>query len=241
MVVTDPPYNVAYTGETKEQLTIANDNMSEADFKDFLGKAFDAMNAVLKLGGAFYIWHSSSTVEAFLSACKEAGLTVHQTLIWVKNVFVLSRQDYHWKHEPCLYGWKDGAGHYFTSDRTQATVYEDIPLEDVKKLKKEQLVAILTDILGDKTKTTVIHEDKPLRSAEHPTMKPVKLIAELVRNSSKPGETVFDPFGGSGSTLIACEQLGRCCYTIEFEPKYCDVIVKRWENLTGRKAACLKK
>ena len=102
-------------------------------------------------------------------------------------------------------------------------------------------MAILTDILGDKTKTTVIHEDKPLRSAEHPTMKPVKLIAELVRNSSKPGETVFDPFGGSGSTLIACEQLGRCCYTIEFEPKYCDVIVKRWENLTGRKAACLKK
>lgn len=152
-----------------------------------------------------------------------------------QKTIVLGRQDYQWKHEPCLYGWKEGDAHYFVDDRTQATVYEDKGI-DLKKLKKDEAIKLLQDIFSDKQSTTVINEDKPARSAEHPTMKPVKLLARLIRNSTRPGETVLDPFGGSGSTLIACEQLGRICYTMEFDPKYCDVIIDRWEKLTGQKA-----
>ena len=147
----------------------------------------------------------------------------------------MGRQDYHWKHEPCLYGWKDGAAHYFVDDRTQATVYEDKGI-DLKKLKKDEAIKLLQDIFSDKQSTSVINEDKPARSAEHPTMKPVKLLARLIRNSTHPGDSVLDPFGGSGSTLIACEQLGRVCYTMELDPRYCDVIIDRWEKLTGQKA-----
>ena len=148
---------------------------------------------------------------------------------------VMGRQDYQWKHEPCLYGWKDGAAHFFIDDRTQTTVYEDKGI-DLKKLKKSEMLELLKDIFADKVSTTVINEDRPSRSAEHPTMKPVKLMGRLVRNSSKPGDIVLDTFGGSGSTLMACEQLERTTYTMELDPKYCDVIVKRWENFTGATA-----
>jgi DNA modification methylase len=163
------------------------------------------------------------------------NLKTRQQLIWNKNSFVIGRQDYQWKHEPCLYGWKDGAAHYFIDDRTQATVIEDKGL-DFKKMKKEELVALLKEIFSDKVSTTVINEDKPMRSAEHPTMKPLKLLERLIKNSSRPGELVLDTFGGSGSTMMTCEQLNRTCYMMEIDPAYCDVIVKRWENLTGQKA-----
>lgn len=164
-----------------------------------------------------------------------SGLDLKQCLIWVKNALVLGRQDYQWIHEPCLYGWKPGASHYFIDNRQQTTVIEEEPM-DFSKMKKDELLALVMQIFDAKVPTTVIREDKPQRNALHPTMKPVKLMARLIRNSSKPGEIVLDPFGGSGSTLLACEQLGRRCRTMEMDPRYCDVIVKRWEDTTGRKA-----
>ena len=147
---------------------------------------------------------------------------------------VLGRQDYQWKHEPCLYGWKEGAGHYFINDRTQTTVFED--KADLDKYTKDELKELVEEILADKLPTTVIHEDKPQKNDVHPTMKPIKLISRLVKNSSRQGENVIDFFGGSGSTLISCEHLGRNCYTIELDPKYVDVIIDRWETLTGETA-----
>lgn len=233
--MTDPPYNVDYEGGAEEKMRIANDNLSDCAFERLLTESFENAKERLKPGGAFYIFHPDINGLVFRKTCEAVGLHVRQCLVWVKNAFVIGRRDYQWKHEPCLYGWKDGAAHYFVDDRTQATVYEDKGI-DLKKLKKGEAIKLLQDIFSDKQSTTVINEDKPARSAEHPTMKPVKLLARLIRNSTRPGETVLDPFGGSGSTLIACEQLGRICYTMEFDPKYCDVIIDRWEKLTGQKA-----
>ena len=160
---------------------------------------------------------------------------VKQELIWNKNSLVMGRQDYQWKHEPCLYGWKEGASHYFIDDRTQTTVIED-KKPDIKKMKKEELVKLLEEIYRDKKSTTIINEDRPSVSDLHPTMKPVKLIARQVKNSSRIGENVLDLFGGSGTTLITCEQLNRKSYMMEYDPHYVDVIIQRWENFTGEKA-----
>jgi len=244
LVVTDPPYNVDY-GSKAESINkygyefsnrhIANDYMSEHQFTDFLASAFKNMADNLKSGGAFYIWHASTTLYEFETALRLNNLKSRQQLIWNKNSFVIGRQDYQWKHEPCLYGWKDGAAHYFIDDRTQATVIEDKGL-NFNKMKKAELVALLKEIFSDKVSTTVINEDKPMRSAEHPMMKPLKLLARLIKNSSRPGELVLDLFGGSGSTMMTCEQLNRTCYMMEIDPVYCDVIIKRWENFTGQKA-----
>lgn len=148
---------------------------------------------------------------------------------------ILGRQDYQWKHEPCFYGWADGAAHYFIDDRKQTTVFEDMR-PNIKGMKKEELQAMLEELLGDKISTTVICEDKPAANDVHPTMKPIRLLARQIKNSSKPGEIVVDIFGGSGSTLIACEQLGRKCRTVELDPRYADAIIERWETLTGKKA-----
>ena len=202
--LTDPPYNVAIVGKTKKHLTIENDSWADDDeFVEFLRKAFVTALDVLKPGCAFYIWFAQTQAENFLAATDKAGMTIRQTLIWAKSTFSLGRQDYQWKHEPCLYGWKDGASHRWFSDRKQ---------------------------------TTVLEFDKPARNAEHPTMKPVPLMAYEIRNSSRVGDTVLDSFGGSGSTLMACEQTGRKCVTMELDPHYCDVILKRWEDYTGNKA-----
>ena len=141
----------------------------------------------------------------------------------------MGRQDYHWKHEPCLYGWKAGAAHYFTNDRTKTTVIED--KLDIKKLKKDELLKLLTEVMSDKTKTSVIHHDKPLKNGEHPTMKPILLLAPLIENSSKPEWIVGDPFLGSGSTMVAAHQLKRKCYGMELDPKYCQVIIDRMRKL----------
>jgi len=233
LCITDPPYNVNY--ESGGQ-TIQNDNMGEEDFKAFLTKAFTCINKVLKPGGAFYIWHAETPSGVFRQACNNALGIVRQVLIWNKNAFTLGRSDYQNKYEPCIYGWKDGASHYFIDDRTQATVYEDKDI-DLKKLKKEEMLKLLQEIFSDKVSTDVINEDKPTKSSEHPTMKPVRLIARLIKNSSKPDETVIDTFGGSGSTLIACEQLGRTCYTMEIDPKYAEVIVKRYLNFVKKDEA----
>lgn len=238
MVLTDPPYNVDI--ENSQGMKIKNDNMDNKTFREFLIKAFKNISETLKAGGAFYIWFASREHINFEKALNENKLKVRQELIWNKNMFVLGSQDYQWKHEPCLYGWKDGAAHYFTDDRTQATVIED-KHQDFRKLKKEELINILEDIYADKTSTTIIEENRPTISDLHPTMKPIKLLSRLIKNSSRINESILDLFGGSGSTLIACEQLNRICYMMELDPKYCDVIVKRWETLTGKKAKLEKK
>lgn len=238
MVVTDPPYNVNYQGGTKEALTIQNDNMDNASFRAFLTDAFANMSAALKPGGAFYIWFATREHMSFESSLNAAGFEVRQELIWNKNSLVLGRQDYQWKHEPCLYGWKDGASHYFIDDRKQTTVIED-QQPDFSTMKKDEMRRLLEDIFSDKMSTTIINEDRPTRNDLHPTMKPIKLIARLVKNSSRQNEKVLDLFGGSGSTLIACEQLNRACYMMEYDPKYADVIIDRWEAMTGEKAVLL--
>lgn len=204
--LTDPPYNVGYEGKTADKLTIENDSMSDAAFKDFLVKCYAAANASMKKGAAFYIWHADSEGYNFRSACQEIGWKVRECLIWVKNSMVMGRQDYQWQHEPCLYGWKEGASHNWYSDRKQ---------------------------------TTILSYAKPTRNGEHPTMKPVPLFAYLMCNSSRPGDIVLDSFGGSGTTMIAAEQMGRSARLMELDPHYCDVIIARWEKLTGNKAVKL--
>lgn len=233
-VVTDPPYNVAI--ENAQGKTIQNDDMSAEDFRQFLRAAFKQLNDRLKPGGAFYVWLASRTQAAFEAALNDNGLTVRQQLIWVKNALVLGRQDYQWRHEPCFYGWRDGAAHWFTPDRTQTTVLEDKP--DFGAMSKAELVALLEEQYkgDDGPPATAIFEKKPLADSEHPTMKPVRLIARLIRNSTRPGETVLDLFGGSGTTMIAAEQLGRKSCLMELDERYADVIIERWEQFTGKKA-----
>jgi site-specific DNA-methyltransferase (adenine-specific) len=203
MCLTDPPYNVAYEGATKEKLTIINDSMGNDDFRQFLRDAFVAADTVMKQGAVFYIWHADSEGYNFRGACSDAGWKVRQCLIWKKSSLVMGRQDYHWMHEPCLYGWKDGAAHLWSADRKQ---------------------------------TTILEFNKPTRNGEHPTMKPVELFEYQMLNNTKGGDIVLDSFGGSGTTLIAAEKHGRYARIMELDPKYCDVIVKRWEDFTGQKA-----
>ena len=226
LIVTDPPYNVDYTGKTAEALKIENDTKSDADFKEFLINAFKTMFNPLKAGGAFYIWHADLKGAIFREALQEAGGQLRQCLIWVKNVMTLGRQDWQWRHEPCLYGWKNGANHYWDGRRDLTTVYDEKP--DYKKMNKEQLLQEITKLRGDNIPNTIIYEDKPARNEEHPTMKPVKLFQRLIKNSSKEDDAILDPFGGSGTTIIAAEKLNRTAYVMELDPHYCDVIRRRW-------------
>jgi len=227
MVMTDPPYNVNYEGGTG--LKIMNDEMSNDAFYQFLYDFYTALGSYTKAGGAWYVWHADSEGANFRQAFKDSGLLLKQCLIWVKNALVMGRQDYHWKHEPCLYGWKEGAAHYFTDDRTKTTVIEDIA--DYRKLSKKELLDLVKEMTSDKQKTTIIHCDKPSKNDVHPTMKPIKLLAPLIQNSSKIGELVADGFLGSGSTMVASHQLKRKCYGMELDPKYCQVIIDRMKKL----------
>lgn len=237
MLVTDPPYNVDYSAKGK--MKIANDHMADAAFVEFLTAAFTTANAQLKMGGSFYIWHADSKGFEFRTAAKNVGWEIRQNIIWNKNSLVLGRQDYQWKHEPCLYGWKDGAAHYFVDKRNLTTVIES--KADIEAMSKQEMKDLLEKIfIQQELPTTVIDCDKPQRNPDHPTMKPVPLIGKLLANSSRRKDTVLDIFGGSGTTLIACEQMGRHCRMVEFEPIYVDVIIKRWEELTGGKAELIE-
>lgn len=231
IMVTDPPYNVDY-GSTLAGANrggdIANDNLSDNEFYQFLLAFYKAAESGLKKGAPVYIFHSTKETLNFTKALIDAGFKYAQTLVWYKNHFTLGRQDYQWIHEPILYGWKEGAGHYFIADRTLSTVYEEVK-DNLRKMNKGDLVELVEKILA--VPTTVVHDNKPSRSPDHPTMKPITLCAKLIYNSSHEGDTVFEPFGGSGSTLIAAEQLNRRCCAIELEPKYCDVIVRRYRQL----------
>lgn len=206
---------------------------------NFYKKHSLTLRKISKWGGCFYVWLAAKEWIAFEEALNMNKLFVRQELIWNKNAFTLGRQDYQWKHEPCMYGWKDGAAHYFVDDRSQSTVFEDEKAMDFRKMKKPELIELLEKVYSDKVSTTVINENKPAINDLHPTMKPLKLIAKLVKNSSKPGENVLDLFGGSGSTIMTCEQLGRKCFTMEYDPKYVDAIINRWEEFTGKKAKLL--
>lgn len=195
LVVTDPPYNVDYQGGAKKKLKIQNDKMTPLEFYSFLYLFYQECFINSIEGCPIYIWHADTEGENFRKTMREAGWKLSQCLVWVKNGMVMGRSDYHWKHEPCLYGWKPGAPHTWYSDRKQ---------------------------------TTILEFDKPLRNEEHPTMKPVPLIAYQIKNSSKQRDIVGDLFIGSGTTLIASEQTWRNCRGIELDPKYVDVTIKRW-------------
>ncbi len=200
---TDPPYNVAYEGGTKDALRIQNDSMNSEAFHQFLRDAFVSALLVTKPGASIYVAHADMEGLNFRSAFTSAGWSLRSCLVWAKNSLVLGRGDYQWIHEPILYGWKPGAAHVWYGDRKQ---------------------------------TTLLEFDRPSRSPEHPTMKPVPLIEYCIGNSSKRGDRILDLFGGSGSTLIACENTTRKAYLMELDPRYCDVIVARWETATGKKA-----
>jgi transferase len=231
LYVTDPPYNVAYQGGTDEAMTIMNDSMDDVSFRQFLRDAFAVANNHLKPEGAFYIWHADSEGLNFRAAVKETGWLLKQSIIWVKNAIVLGRQDYQWKHEPCLYGWKDGASHYFVDNRSLATVIEEDE-ENLKEMTKSELISYIKT-MQDTSPTTVFYEDKPVRNDIHPTMKPLKLIARCVLNSSKKGDKILDSFNGGGSTLMVCERSERVCYAMELDPVYVERTIKRWEEETG--------
>ena len=235
LLLTDPPYNVDYSGTAGK---IINDNMEGSEFQEFLSALFITADSVLKPGGSFYVWHADSERFNFLVACNRAGWQIRQALIWYKSSLVLGRQDYQWIHEPCLYGWKSGAGHYFIDDRTFTTVFRDEPL-NIDKMKVKELRATLRK-LHEEMRATVIEEDKPLRNKDHPTTKPIKLIGRLIANSSRLNELVLDICGGSGSTLITADQMDRRCNMMELDPKYCDVIIKRYEELTGNQAVRIR-
>ena len=216
LYLTDPPYNVSLgmngshplrPSEAKQLhkrtdgLIIQNDQWeSGEEFRTFLVNAFSVAKENMKSGAVFYIWHAGTEGYNFIGACNDIGWNVREILIWNKNVFAFGRQDYQWKHEPCLYGWNEGGAHAWYSDRSQ---------------------------------TTVLNFDKPTKNEEHPTMKPVALFDYQMRNSTKAGDIVLDSFGGSGTTIIACEQNGRCGYCTELDPKYCDVIIQRYIKLKG--------
>lgn len=229
LLLTDPPYNVDYTGGTEDHLKIENDALDEGAYCEFLRSALSNALAVLEPGSSYYLWHADGAPGwSVRNACRGIGLTVCQCLVWVKQSATLSRQDYHWQHEPCLhgeteqealecgeiwdeheaclYGWKDGRAHLWCSDRKQ---------------------------------TTVLEFDRPAKSEEHPTMKPVKLFGYQIANSTLREAVVLDLFAGSGTTAIACEQLGRTAYMMEADPRFVDVIIDRWENFTGQKAVLL--
>lgn len=254
LLITDPPYGVDYTSKsqwlmnsgldrTTEKLkairslqTIENDVKEDDELFNFLSDSFtNARNNMIE-GAVYYIWHASTKGPIFHRAATATLGEVRQLLVWVKNQMVFGRQDYQWKHEPCLYGWTDGAAHYFVNNHSYKTIIEE-PTPDFNSMTKEELTAILLSLYDEeKVPTTTIHEDRPTQNILHPTMKPVRLFCRLINNSSLEGDIVLDLFAGSGTIIIAAEQLNRKAYCMEYDPHYADVIIDRWEQYTGIKA-----
>lgn len=200
MVWTDPPYGVSYVGKTKDALTIENDALSEDGLDDFIRSAFGAVFTSTRPGACWYVASPPGPLHLiFGGALHDLGV-LRQSLVWLKDQFVMGRSDYHYKHEPIYYGWTPGAAHHPVPDRKQDSIHE---------------------------------VDRPKANKEHPTMKPVALIARHIENSTDPGDLVVDPFGGSGSTLIACHATERRAAVIELDRKYADVICRRYQEHTG--------
>ena len=234
LVVTDPPYNMNYKGAgnaSKEarKRTIINDNMRDDDFDKFLDGTFNALYVGMKDGASFYMFYKELGKAAFINALDKSNLDFKQELIWVKDHLVLGGSKYQSIYEPILFGCK-GTIAIWNGKRKQRSVIESIDFMTENELR-ESIKKLLNDEYTD-----IFRENKQLKNDLHPTMKPIRLLAKMIRNSSNIGNIVLDLFGGSGSTLIACEQIGRVCYMMEIDPHYVDVIIKRWENLTGGKA-----
>lgn len=237
LIVTDPPYNVDI--ESADGNKIMNDKMKEDKFIDFLSTCFKNMNKYLKPSRSFYIWCLNGL--GFEEACKNAEFQIRQWLIWYKSTFIFGWADYLKQYEVCLYGWKNGKeGHYFRYGTIQTNVFKDEEY-DFDNMKKEDMKKLLKSIFeNNDIQKDIFEYAKPSRSLGHPTSKPVPMIGKLINNSSEANNIVLDVFGGSGSTLIACEELDRICYMMELDPKYCDLIIARWEKLTGEKAKKIK-
>lgn len=198
---TDPPYGVAYSGKTSAALRLQND--SAGTIRELLDAAFAVTDTALEDGAAIYVAHPAGPLAIeFGAAFLAVGWHFHQTLVWVKDTFVLGHSAYHYRHEPIIFGWK-GQRAGWHGGRDQASVFE---------------VA------------------RPKRSLDHPTMKPVALIEAHLRNSTARGDLGYDPFGGSGSTLVAAHRLGRRCAAMEIDPRYVDVTVRRWQQHAGADA-----
>jgi len=214
MMWTDPPYGVSYVGKTKDALTIDNDGGD--NLYELLLSVFQRAVEYLKPGSPWYIAHPPGKNSiTFGNAILEADLQFHETLIWVKDQMVLGHSDYHLKHEPIYYGWTKGPGRSGRGNHEGSRWY------------------------GNNSQVSIFNVDKPKRSESHPTMKPIQLIVQHLLNSSKKNDIVFEPFSGSGSTLIAAESLSRRCYAMELDPKYVEVAIERWESATGNKAVLL--
>lgn len=237
LVVTDPPYNMGYegSGNTKDRKSkrILNDKMPADKFREFLTEVYRNYFTVMKDGASIYVFYKELGEGVFITAMKDGGLTYKQELIWVKNQLVLGGSKYQSMYEPCLMGCKGKSIKKWNGKRKQRSVIESIDL-----MNEDELRRALLGILHE-TETDIIRENKPLKNDVHPTMKPIKLLAKLIQNSSNKGDIVLDLFGGSGSTLMACEQLDRICYTSELDPRYVDVIIERYETFTGKKAVLL--
>ncbi len=233
-VITDPPYNVDYEGSNG--MKIKNDNFKSSEsFYKFLLSFYQCTSNSMKAGSPIYVFHSDVEGVNFRKAMTEAGIDLKQCLIWVKNGMVMCRQDYHWRHEPILYGWKSGAAHSWYGDRDKDTVIDDFINFNPKKMSKGELVELFQKIVDvENERTTVIYNDKPTSSDLHPTMKPITLLGKLLKNSSQKNDFVLDPFCGSGSIIIACEQLGRIAYGIELDEKYVDATVTRYKDFVGK-------
>lgn len=227
LVWTDPPYNVAIDGAAGK---ILNDDMGDSAFLSFLTSVFQNYYETLKPGGCIYVAHADSEGLNFRRAYQASGLKLAQVLQWVKQSATLSRQDYNWQHEPILYGWKEGGPHFFAGDFTLTTVVDQ--QQDLTKLSKADLLAFAEELRAG-LKTTVTRHDRPTRSDLHPTMKPISLVRQQIEASSRDGEIVLDLFGGSGTTLIAADGCGRQARLMELDPRFADVIVQRWQDVTG--------
>lgn len=238
---TDPPYNVAYEGSAG---SIKNDDMDDDAFLQFLRDAFSSVFVSVKQGGAVYVAHADTEGLNFRRAFVEAGFKLSGCLIWRKDSLVLGRSDYQWQHEPILYGWKPGSRHRWYGGRKLTTVQD---VGDGSPFQRgddgswvvrvgDRALVIRGDVQVQEVLPSVINEGKPKRNDVHPTMKPVALIERMLKNNARPGDLVLDPFGGSGSTLMAADRLGMCARLIELDPKFADVIVRRWQNYTGRRA-----
>jgi len=253
MCFTDPPYNVNYQGQKSKREKIKNDNLSDRQFYEFMSDVYKNISAALIPGGAFYICHADSMWQAFREPLSVYGLVFKQCLMWVKNQFVLSRSNYHYRHEPILYGHKKGRRFWNGGRHNDSLLFRQTPSIVVEDGEDSKTIYINTNetsiiikvpdfdlLYQDVGAESVWHFPKPSISKEHPTMKPVELVKRGIRNSSAIGGKVFDPFLGSGTTLIAAESLNRICYGLELSPDYCDVIVRRWEEYTGEKAELIQ-
>lgn len=241
IVWTDPPYNVAYEGSAGK---IKNDNLDDKAFREFLFGAYSAMFIAMKPGASIYVAHADTEGYNFRVAFRDAGFKLSGVVIWRKDSLVLGRSDYQWIHEPILYGWKPGSAHRWYGGRKKTTVLDLGDASPFTRLPDgrhqitigDRVLVVDGSASVEEVVPSMLFEQKPKRNDVHPTMKPVSLIERMLSHSARPGDIVLDPFGGSGSTMIAADRLGMCARLVELDPRYADVIVKRWETYTGRKA-----